>query len=278
MTPWRIIIAPNGAVSILGWGLRQLDMEDFLEDEDAEPSQTATLLSARALEDAEEDEAQTGMPVAIEVWLGEPIYNGVFQDILPQIEDGKASQLLPEMPESADLAFATALGSYPEDRHDSADACLADLQAAYEEATGPSLAELYEMADGFASPREVSLSSAWQWPDGEPEGGAEAAPAPAKPGATRSVEVPVRLTTQRTRRPIARRKLLSVLDKPPTRRPIKRYGARTAWRQRSTAPTRRRHRAGRSRARRNAATACEAAKDEATATAHAETAKQATTR
>jgi hypothetical protein len=283
MTPWRILVAPNGSVSILGWGLRQLDLEDFLEDEEAEPSpDSLRYCPPERMEDAEEDESTdryTALLIAIEVWLGEPIYNGVFKSILPQIEAGKAGQLLPEMPESADLAFATALGSYPEDRHDSAKACLSDLQAALADATGPSLAELVNMADGFASPREISLSATWQWPDGEPEGAEDNASAPAAKSVSKTKSVPDEVrpwldaaNEAADRAEQAAERAGKAADEATDQALRSAEGVEPALDTADEAADTALDEAERAR---NAATACESATTEATATTHAETAKQA---
>ena len=171
LTPWRVALSEEGHVQILGWGLSQLDVEDFLDDEEAKPSANSLrYCPPERLEDAEEDASTDRLVaglLAMELLLGEPVHAGLFDDVLKAVEKGDAIDQLPELPEAADLAFSTMLASYPDERHASSEDCLADLRAALETADGLTLAETVKEAAEYASHEEVELTEKWVWPDGE---------------------------------------------------------------------------------------------------------------
>ena len=171
LTPWRVALAEDGQVQIMGWGLSQLDIEDFLDDEEAKPSiNSLRYCPPERLEDAEEDASTDRLVaalIAMEFLLGEAVHMGTFDEVLKAVEKGDAVDQLPELPEAADLAFSTLLASYPDERHTTSEECLADLRTALESADGKSLVETLKEAAEYASHEEVELGEKWVWPDGE---------------------------------------------------------------------------------------------------------------
>ncbi|MFT4625402.1 MAG: hypothetical protein ACI8PZ_004070, partial [Myxococcota bacterium] len=169
LTPYTVFVAPSGRVSVLTWGVPQVEILDFVADPELVPPLTGLQYAPpESVEGAAEDESTDRFRIALaaaELWLGEPVYAGGLDDVLAAVKAGDAASLLPEdLPSLLDAVLAVALAAYPEDRHADIDGFLDSIEAALEVAEGPTLAEVVQSMAEFAAPCELDLDDPSELP------------------------------------------------------------------------------------------------------------------
>ena len=163
LSPWHLLVEPDGTVHAIGSGLPALDVLDYLADAELVPSlRTLRYCPPERLEGAEEDETSelyALVLIAAEVATGLPVYAGKRAQVLEAAAAGDAGQCvedLTELPADVLRLFRAMLAPYAEDRADPKQ-WLEAARVLLSELEGPSLAEMVQEASQYLSDDELEL-------------------------------------------------------------------------------------------------------------------------
>jgi hypothetical protein len=149
LDPWRLLVAADGSVSILGYGLPSLDGVAFQQDERQVPRPDSLRYFPPERLDGEPELVTSDLfvacLVAAELCSGLPVYSGA--DLLDQVSAGEAADRLGTLPRGLSALLAPMLAPFPEKRPRPR-AWIRQLEDAIRRAPGRSLAQL--VADGAA--------------------------------------------------------------------------------------------------------------------------------
>lgn len=113
--PWKLVLRPDGQVSIIGYGLPRPEIEAWLDDERRSPSEDALRYCApeNLKPDGEPDLGSDLFSlslVALELMVGRPVYDGLASDIKQQALRGEAARKLYQWREKLPTAVREVLG------------------------------------------------------------------------------------------------------------------------------------------------------------------------
>ncbi|TVQ94651.1 MAG: hypothetical protein EA397_01145, partial [Deltaproteobacteria bacterium] len=126
LSPWRILVDPDGVPMLIGYGVLQPEFSRFHADETYLPTARSLRYApperfARRPEDVRSDLFSLGL-IGLELLLGEPAYLGSAEDVLDQAQAGATREILDEvgaeLPEPLLDALAAMLASKVSDRAD----------------------------------------------------------------------------------------------------------------------------------------------------------------
>lgn len=113
LTPWRILIHPTRALSLVGLGLPSVEVTTWLDEEtDQPPGPALRFFPPERIEDQEEDiraDLYAAALCAAELMLGRPVIDGDPVEIVDAILDGRVRARIEEAPSALIPAGAKAL-------------------------------------------------------------------------------------------------------------------------------------------------------------------------
>jgi hypothetical protein len=166
LTPWRVMLKPDGQVEILGHALPQVEILQFHADAREVPKEDSfrycppERMEARA-EDLSADLFALAL-IAFELMTGKPVYDGLVNDIRTQASRGEGSRRLfrfkDQLPDSVRELLTLCLRARPEDRHPDGPAFLDHVRRVLStsDAHGPALMDV--MARVSTSQRRMGES------------------------------------------------------------------------------------------------------------------------
>ncbi len=128
LSPWSMLLRPDGQVAIIGYGFPQVEVLDFLEDESLMPKEDAFRYApperlADEGEDLSSDLFSLAL-IALELMTGRPVYDGLINDIRQQATRAEGAYRLykwrNQIPEPVREALGRALKFDPDSRYPSA--------------------------------------------------------------------------------------------------------------------------------------------------------------
>ncbi|MFT7519462.1 MAG: hypothetical protein ACI9MC_001604, partial [Kiritimatiellia bacterium] len=154
INPWRLIIDKEGYVNVIGMGLLNLTVLDFLaERADTVPADALRYAPPERIE-AQDENALSDLYsltlVAVELMTGAPVLAGDAEDILEPCLDGKTPSLIEKAGKGFSdgmldlLCISTELK--PDDRYRSAEEFISMVKKQLQSADGPGLLELLNSA------------------------------------------------------------------------------------------------------------------------------------
>ena len=189
LTPWRLMLTPDGDVQVIGYGVLQPEIGVFHADEEYMPSSRSLRYCPperlrRDPEDVRSDLFSLSL-IVLELLTGEAVYLGNADEALEMAQDGAALEVLEEvgadLPEGLVDALAGALVKSLEERLDPAE-LIAELDGLVGELDGESLAEFMGRMAGEerladVDPPEEDDGDGAEAAEGDDGADAEAAPA-----------------------------------------------------------------------------------------------------
>jgi len=158
ITPWRVLIKPDGQVEIIGYALPQVEILQFQEDAQTVPREDSfRYCPPERLEGLRENLSADLFClslVAFEMMTGRPVYDGLVNDIRTQAARGEGRRRLfrfkDVLPNSVRDLLTVALRAQPEDRFGDGDGFLEGVRMVLggPDADGPSLYEVMERLQG----------------------------------------------------------------------------------------------------------------------------------
>jgi hypothetical protein len=110
LTPWRVVVAPDGRVGLLGYGIPPADAMAWLDEErDAVDADALRFLAPEVLEDGEQDARADWYSLALmatELATGRPVFRGSADAVARSILEGGGPRGVEEAAEGlSDAAF-----------------------------------------------------------------------------------------------------------------------------------------------------------------------------
>ena len=117
LTPWRILLRKDGQPILIGYGVPQVELFAYLDDpRNRPPEDTLRYVPPERLRGEAEDLSSDFLVLAlicVELIVGRPVYDGLFEDIKQQASRGegayKLHKLKDSIPETARQIFSRAL-------------------------------------------------------------------------------------------------------------------------------------------------------------------------
>lgn len=164
LTPWRLLLKGDGQVQIVGYGLPQVEVLTFLDDEgQVPPADSFRYCPPERLQGVEEDITSDIFSLALiafELMTGQPVYDGLPGDIRQQAARAEAARKLYRMreslPDPVREVFAKALKYDFDTRYPDANAfvwAIKDLLGA-PDVEGPSLFQIMKTVKSAPRRRE----------------------------------------------------------------------------------------------------------------------------
>ncbi|MCA9493642.1 MAG: hypothetical protein KC621_27105, partial [Myxococcales bacterium] len=161
LDPWRVGVAADGAVTLLGYGLPPLEVVDFLRDERLVPPADALRYAPPERLDGEAEEARSDLYalclMAVELCTGFPVYRGDARTVLDAAGAGDAPDLLGSAPRALADVVRPMLAPYASQRPEPG-RWLQTVAAAARGAEGRTLGELVEEGAQYLSDVEEDLA------------------------------------------------------------------------------------------------------------------------
>lgn len=217
ITPWRLMVNPEGRVEIIGFALPQVEILAFKEHPDRVPREDAFRYCPPERMEARKENFSSDLfglaLVAFELMTGRPVYDGLVNDIRSKAARGETSRRLHQfrehLPATTLQLLSAALKPEIRDRHRSGQEFLDAAEDALREPAleGPGLRELMSQIGRFQprarqtlvdANKTAALSQSDRLKVLEAEGMAESAPA-----ARRTVSIPQRAPVEASPPPVA---------------------------------------------------------------------------
>jgi len=153
LTPRRVMLKRDGQVEIIGYALPQIEILQFHENENSVPGEDSFRYCPPERIDPQQQEMLYSDLFALsligfELMTGLPVYDGLVNDIRQKAARGECSRRIfkfrEKLPDSVRMLFSRALRPNPEDRHESGQDFVRDVQRVLssKDATGDSLMDL----------------------------------------------------------------------------------------------------------------------------------------
>lgn len=124
LSPWHIFVKPDGQIQLIGYGLPQMDVLVYREEDGQIPSEDGLRYCPPERLDGNAEDVVADLLslclVAFELMVGEPLYNGLAKEILQQAINGQGPyrlfQYRDKLPESVIEFISRALKYDPDAR------------------------------------------------------------------------------------------------------------------------------------------------------------------
>lgn len=113
--PWKLVLKPDGQVSIIGYGLPRPEIEAFLDDDTRLPGEDSLRycapenLADEPVTDLSSDLFALSL-IALELMVGRPVYDGLVSDVKQQAQRGEAARKLYQWRDRLPTAVREVLG------------------------------------------------------------------------------------------------------------------------------------------------------------------------
>ncbi|MCO4744019.1 MAG: hypothetical protein KC912_04475 [Proteobacteria bacterium] len=154
LTPWRLLLKADGQVQLLGYGLPQVEVLEYLEDPSVMPREDSfRYCPPERLEGQAEDVTSDLFALALiglEMMTGKPVYDGLVDDILQKARRAEGAYTLykwrDKLPDSVREVLGKAIKFDPDTRYQDPNDFVHDVHDILSsmDAEGPSLMEVME--------------------------------------------------------------------------------------------------------------------------------------
>ncbi|MEZ4315976.1 MAG: hypothetical protein R3F61_00660 [Myxococcota bacterium] len=154
LNPWRIALQADGTAVVLGFGIPDVELFAYLDEQEAGVSvDTLRYAPPERLDDQEEDARSDLYTLAIigaEMMLGRPVFDGPQEKVAERVINGDAPELIealgPDLGDEALDLLCVATERQPSQRFRTVAEFLTQARTLGRSATGPTLAELVSRA------------------------------------------------------------------------------------------------------------------------------------